>query len=402
MYKPILSIDVAKGRSIATAFLAHEQPFHKAFSFTHTVSGLQSTTVLLEKLEHFTKLKPHVVLEATGHYSKSLISFFHSLGYPLVVLNPLQTHHLKHQSIRKIKTDQVDTARIAHAFYMGYGSHYVELDQHVLELRTLHRQYDHICELFAETQLHFRAVLDVLFPGFDQVFRRICSPSALRLLSAYPTPQDILQADREVLIQLLLPNRRGRKWNEAKLDALIAMATNSLPDTVGKMANQLALQSYIQLLHAYKSSLHLLEAQMLTWAEQIPAYSLLRSIPGVGELTALIFLAEIGDIKRFPTSKQLTAFAGLDSSVYESGTFRSSQNRISKRGSNYLRKAFYQATVCGISQQIKGPRNSILSQYYNRKLAEGKPTKVAIIATCHKLLRMVYGVWMNGIPFKAE
>ncbi|KUO63137.1 MAG: hypothetical protein APF84_11480 [Gracilibacter sp. BRH_c7a] len=91
-------------------------------------------------------------------------------------------------------------------------------------------------------------------------------------------------------------------------------------------------------------------------------------------------------------SKQLVAFAGLDPSVFESGNFKASKNRISKRGSSYLRKALHQATVAGISNRQGRPLNKILYAFYSKKLAEGKPPKAAIIATSNKLVRMIYGI----------
>ncbi|WP_155987761.1 transposase, partial [Gorillibacterium massiliense] len=101
-------------------------------------------------------------------------------------------------------------------------------------------------------------------------------------------------------------------------------------------------------------------------------------------------------------SKQLSAFAGLDASVFESGTFTASRNHISKRGSSYLRTALYQATVAAVSQQRNGPRNPTLSRYYQQKIAEGKHKQIAIVATVHKLLRMIYGIWSNNQPFSAD
>jgi len=139
---------------------------------------------------------------------------------------------------------------------------------------------------------------------------------------------------------------------------------------------------------------------MLLWAKQSPYFDLLLSIPGVGELTAMTILAEIGDIKKFPTSKQLVAFAGLDPSVYQSGNFKASNNKISKRGSTYLRRALYQATVAGISNRACGPVNDVLYSFYSKKLAEGKRSKVAIIATSNKLLRIIFGVLKNNQTFK--
>ncbi|MEK4234823.1 IS110 family transposase [Paenibacillus sp. FSL H7-0714] len=119
---------------------------------------------------------------------------------------------------------------------------------------------------------------------------------------------------------------------------------------------------------------------MQTLDESMETYHLLRTIPGVGPLTAAMLIAENGDIKRFPSVKQLTAFAGLDSAVHESGTFKSKKNRILKRGSSYIRIALYQATVAAISKQVHGPRNSTLFQFNQQKRDEGKPAKVAIVA----------------------
>ena len=128
------------------------------------------------------------------------------------------------------------------------------------------------------------------------------------------------------------------------------------------------LRCYTDLLLAYKKSIADVEARMVVLAKVHPAYHLIQSIPGAGKITASVILAEIGDIKRFPGSKQLSAFAGLDASVFESGTFTASRNRISKRGSSYLRTALYQATVAAVSQQRKGPRNPTLSRITSKSL----------------------------------
>lgn len=100
-----------------------------------------------------------------------------------------------------------------------------------------------------------------------------------------------------------------------------------------------------------------------------------------------------------PTSKQLVAFAGLDPSVFESGKFKVSNNKISKRGSAYLRKVLYQAVIVGITTPSEKPVNPVLHAFYTKKIPEGKSGKVAMIACCNKLLRIIYGVWRSGTPF---
>lgn len=402
MQKPVLSIDVAKGKSVAAAFSAYDTIVRKPFSFLHTPQGISGLLPLLEQLELMTHQRPHVVLEATGNYSKPLVSFFSSMGYPVVVLNPLLTHQLKKKATRKVKTDPIDALRIAQAFYLEDVSPIQIPDSSVSELRALCRQHYQLTSLYGDVQLHFRSVLDLLFPGYERSFQNICNPTSLELLSHYSSPQDLIAADQNHVLSILLNNRRGRSWNEAKLVHLNTIAFDSLPDPEATASHQIALRSYISLLRTYQAALADIQYHMLQLASSLPEHALLRSIPGVGPLTAATIQAEIGDIKRFPSVKQLTAFAGLDSSVYESGTFKANQNHISKRGSSYLRTALYQATVAGISKQVNGPRNEILSRYYQLKRSQGKQAKVAIVATANKLLRIVYGVWNSQTPFSND
>lgn len=401
-HKPVVSIDVAKGKSVAAAFLSYNECVRKPFPFKHSPSEITTILELLELLEQTTGIKPHVVLEVTGIYSKPLVSFFSNRGYPVVVLNPLYTHQLKKRAVRKVKTDPIDGIRIAHAFYLGEGAVHRPHHQITLELRVLCRQYYQWSDLFGDVQTHFRTVLDLLFPGYDKVFHKVYNAASLELLSTFPTPQEVLAADPNELLRILKQNRRGQAWNEQKVDHLLAIARESLPDSYAQGAHIVALQSYITMIRSYRECIANIEGQMISLAESTDTYSLLRTIPGVGPITAAVIVAEIGDIKRFPSSKQLTAFAGLDSSVYESGTFKAKQNRITKRGSVYLRTALYQATVCGISKQIHGPRNPILSRYYQQKRTEGKEAKSAIVATSNKLLRMIYGIWNSQTPFRTD
>jgi transposase len=399
MQQPILSIDVAKGKSVAAAFSAYGSIVRKPFSFSNTPQGVSSLLPLLDQLEELTQQRPHVVLEATGNYSKPLSSFFSAKGYPVVVLNPLLTHQLKKKATRKVKTDPIDALRIAQAFYLEEVTPATELDPHILELRALCRQHYQCMDLYGSVQLHFRSVLDLVFPGYDKAFQNLCNPTSLQLLSTFPTPQALLEASQEDILGILLHNRRGLAWNQKKLADLLDLAHHSLPDPQASCANLVALKTYISLIQAHQVGLAAIRKHLLQLAASLPEHALIRSIPGVGPLTAATIQAEIGDIKRFPSVKQLTAFAGLDSSVYESGTFKANQNRISKRGSSYLRTALFQATVAGISKQVNGPRNEVLSRYYQLKRSQGKLAKVAIVATANKLLRIVYGVWSRETPF---
>jgi transposase len=122
--------------------------------------------------------------------------------------------------------------------------------------------------------------------------------------------------------------------------------------------------------------------------------NLLASIPGVGPQTAVSFLSEVGDITRFTDAKKLTAFIGLDSRVHQSGTSINGKGYISKRGNIILRtRLFNAATVATVH-----PPN-IFSDFFQKKLSEGKPYRVALVATMHKMVHVIYAVWTRGTPF---
>ena len=106
-----------------------------------------------------------------------------------------------------------------------------------------------------------------------------------------------------------------------------------------------------------------------------------------------ILLAEIGDIRRFPSLKKLVAYAGIDPTVYESGQFQARNTRMSKRGSPYLRHALWMAA--GIARM----HDPELKAYYQKKRAEGKAYGTAMGAVCHKLLARIYAVLRDQRPY---
>ncbi len=148
------------------------------------------------------------------------------------------------------------------------------------------------------------------------------------------------------------------------------------------------LSMYIDTLFHYQGHLTDIENQIITLANEIEEYKIIQSIPGIGEKIAATIISEIGEIERFNHPKRLVAFAGVDPSVYSSGKFTATTNRITKRGSSKLRHCLYLAVLCG----IRSSRNKKLKEYYDKKRLEGKPSKVAMIACVNKLLHWIYAL----------
>lgn len=132
--------------------------------------------------------------------------------------------------------------------------------------------------------------------------------------------------------------------------------------------------------------------------ETYPALSrnaeLLRSIPGIGEVSTATILGEAGDISKFEGIKQFTSFVGIAPVDYTSGSSINKRSRISKRGNARIRQCLYMATMIAVRV------NPVLREFYKRLLERGKGKKIALIASMRKLLHLIWGVLKNQRMFE--
>jgi transposase len=110
----------------------------------------------------------------------------------------------------------------------------------------------------------------------------------------------------------------------------------------------------------------------------------LQEIPGIGPFIALLLVAEIGDLNRFPTAKHLVSYLGLAPSLYASGEKRWT-GQITKQGSSLLRWALVQAAHIA----ARGPR---FGEFYERQ-RERHGTAKAAVALARKLATISYHRW---------
>jgi transposase len=113
---------------------------------------------------------------------------------------------------------------------------------------------------------------------------------------------------------------------------------------------------------------------------------LLESIPGIGETSAYLLLAELPDLETFTCAKQLGAYAGLNPSIRTSGTSINGRGSLSRVGSKTLRKILYFPALSLMRT------NSALSPFIERLRARGKKGMVIVGAVMHKLMHIIFGV----------
>jgi len=118
-------------------------------------------------------------------------------------------------------------------------------------------------------------------------------------------------------------------------------------------------------------------------------YRQLRSVTGIGEVSALALLAELLLLPEDRDVRQWVAFAGLDPRQYSSGTSLRKHTRISKIGNRHLRHALFMPAL------VASRRDPHLRGFYQALLARGVKKKPAVVAVARKLLHAIYGMFKS-------
>jgi transposase len=154
------------------------------------------------------------------------------------------------------------------------------------------------------------------------------------------------------------------------------------------------LDAKIELYDFTKDLLKRIESIVAELNRSDPDARLLKTIPGVGDITARVILSEIGDISRFESDDSLACYSGLTQREYQSSETRRTMG-ITKEGSSDLRWVLIQAAWIAIRF------DPALREFYERIEAR-KNARVAICAVAHKLVKAVWHILTEKIPYKAK
>lgn len=405
---PTVGIDVSADFSYVAILAPNGDIYRKSFKIKHDVSGFNHLLKEIKKVEEEFSMKTGIFMEATGVYHLSLFHFLNTNFDNTFVINPLVTNCNKNVDIRKVKNDKKDALSIAQIgkFQNIKLSQGVSLD--IFLLKSLIREYYKLTDTCSVFKKKLSADLRVIFPGYNTIFSNLTSNSSIAILTEYQTPQSVLDAPKDTILGILISkSKKGLVWSENIYNKLIDIATEA--SIIGLPLHGLSVKitSSINLIKTLEKELDTLlnEIKTLINSNDFPEsirtnIDLINSIPGIGYLTAITLIAEIGDIDGFVKPKHLVAFFGIDSSVNESGKFKGNQNKMSKRGTRIGRRALYAVALASIRKNRNGiPINKILLDYYQTNLA-GKKAKVALGAIMHKILNYIFAVLRNQTSFE--
>lgn len=277
------------------------------------------------------------VIEASGSYRPVYEVLDEHLD--VTVANPSKNRLIADATV---KTDRLDAKRLAHLLRVGMlAESYVPTDE-IRDLRDLVRTRKALVEAQTAEKNRVRAVL-----------KRTNNTYRSELFG--PT-------GREFLAELSLS-----PIDRTIIDVHLAV--------IDELSTQIAV----------------LEEQIERRVLESPAAQLLLTIPGVGQTTAAMVVAELGDIARFNTDTEVVSYAGLDPVVHQSGETEI-HGSISKQGPGALRWALVQ------SARVAVRCSEYFGNFYTR-LKRRKNDKIAIVATARKLLVSMFHMLKRNEPY---
>jgi transposase len=389
-FKRFLGIDVSKETFDACCIPIHgERLFNLSTSmdrkgFEELIKQLSALSINRESVL--------VGMESTACYHINLYSFLISLGYTVMVINPLLISNFVKLQLRKTKTDKKDAYVIAQFLLLNRDSlSPTILSSDVSDLRDLSRQRESLVDQMSSTKSEIKRLLTITFSELEQM-AGVFSKSMLRLLCQYPSAASIKQAKRSKIAKILIPGSYG-KQTHASVERILKAAQVSIG--ASSVTKEIILRQKASLLIQLEEHLQELTDILIEFCqEKIQGdMDILTSMKGIGEKSAMNFLIEIGgEMKQFESHKKVIAMAGLDPALYQSGKI-DRKGKISKRGNRHLRRVIWLMTTKVIQF------NERFKLYYLKRTKDGLPYKMAVLATAHKLIRVMFAMLRNKTLF---
>jgi len=183
--------------------------------------------------------------------------------------------------------------------------------------------------------------------------------------------------------------RLFRHWLKQTLGA-----SSGSPLRPGSRATLLSLLRQLDFLEEEEKRLDEQVDALATQPRYAAAFEEMTSLCGVGLLTALVFLTELGDLGRFANRRQLAAYLGLAPRSFESGNANDRKGHITHQGSSRVRKLLCQATWARVRWDVQE------QQAYGRIVAKNpKKKKIAVVAS---MRRLAVRMWHCGKDFQGR
>ena len=382
--KHILSFDIAKGKSVYCFIDQLKNIIIEPTSIEHNKNDFDKLWDLIKTYSNLV-----VIMESTSIYHLPVENYFRSKGINTIVINPKLVKQFK-DTLNKSKTDKLDCFKIARCYLGTIDNFYYKNDEYFM-YNPLSRQYWSLVEGQTRLKNRYRQLIDIVFPEFNLVFNDLYSDLALNFIHDFPHPSLFVNRRLDYLMNYMKDKNGTTQASrfKNKVLKLKELASNSLCFVAFDSIQIQNLIQVIEMIQYYKSEINKIKNILISEMKDKKLFKIINSIPGFGDFSTALFLAEVGDITRFDNKYQFISFIGIDSITSQSG-IAAYHGPISKTGCKLGRTILFNiiTTIIQISAHTNEPNPIYL--FFRKKQSEGKHYYKCIIACETKLCKIIY------------
>ncbi len=383
-----LGADVSKGYSDFMFLDAKKRRIEEDFQLDDTFEGHQKLYHILSSFcDQHPDAQIYAAVESTGGYENNwfdaLVKFQSSLPLQTARLNPCGVHNNSKAGLERNITDPISAENVAK--YMIEHPENVTYQQHD-PLASLRKQWSFV-KMLSKQKTQLLNQLESNLYGANPEVLGYCKNGAPKwvfsLLVRFPTAAKLAKAKKSALA--LIPY-----VTEQKAKALIKSAQKSVASATDEITAQIIKATVKQIQQLTKT----IEAQerILTDTCSIPEVQLLKTFPGISDISAIGLILEIGSVERFVKAKKITSFFGLHPVFKKSGDGAWGFH-MSKKGRIVPRQILYMVAMVAIQC------NPLIKEIYLKHTEKGMKKKAALGVCMHKICRIIYGMLKHNMAF---
>jgi len=400
-----VGIDLHQGRHRARCLDDRAQPCD-SFNFQTTPEGLDT----LEERVFQDGANPIIVLEPAG-LPWLMVAVYLRSSHPdcrLVKAKTQKVAALRRYLRGPVKSDRIDALTLAKMPFIDPE----QLDEIYLPpadvhaLQRLNRQRKRLESDISGRKIRISAIVDGYLPGVRRAFNDVWSSPVRAFLRSRLNPFAVVRDGEEALHAFLSKATLWGKWGRAET-RLVFLACQSVASVceLSRPAGTVSEEFFQDLQDEIARELRLMEAEeaeseslahrIAELYQKLHPSDNLRTIPGVGEHTAPVFLAAVGDPARFPNQSAFANWEGVVPGARQSSNVEAKGLRMTKAGPSIMRMALYQAGDVGRRWDPQ-----LAAVYYREMVCHGKNHRQAMGAVMSHLGARVLAVLKEDRPYE--
>ena len=382
--KHILSFDIAKGKSVYCFIDEKRNVIRDATLIEHKKDEFDDLFNFVSKYKNLT-----VIMESTSIYHLPVENYFRSKVVETIVMNPKLVKQYR-DTLNKSKTDKLDCFKIARCYLGTIDNLYQKQDEYFM-FNPLARQYWSLVEGQTRLKNRYKQLIEIVFPEFNLLFNDLYSDLALNFIHDFPHPVLFVNRRNDYLMNYLkTKNETTQAFRfKNKVLKMKELAKNSLCYVSVDSLQVQNLIQVIEMIQYHKQEIEKIKNQLINNLKNTKLFKIINSIPGFGDFSTALLLAEVGDITRFEERKQFISFIGIDSITSQSG-IASYHGPISKSGSKFARTILFNVVTTLIQICAHTDKENPIYLFFRKKQSEGKHHYKCIIACENKLCKIIY------------